>query len=59
MTAPVLAISASELTDLHRQIDTLAMVQPESLPAIRTLVDELVWQALMTIARRRPRTNGV
>lgn len=54
MTAPVPAVSASELTRLHQQIDTLAMLSPTSLPALRVLVDGIVWHALRTAARRCP-----
>lgn len=54
MTRPAIAVPTSELTRLHQQIDTLAMLAPESVTALRVVVDGIVWQALRSVARRCP-----
>jgi len=41
MTTAAATVAASELRDLHRRLDTLALLQPSSIPALRILVDEM------------------
>ena len=52
MSAP--AVSADELARLHQQLDTLALLAPESLTELRVVVDAIIRQALRRVARHCP-----